>query len=83
MILSLVFAVGLRWLPASGAGGPSYLVLPALTLEMRSVAFLSRMTRGAMQDVLQSHFVRTARATGLQDGRVLLSHALAARPRRC
>jgi len=74
LILILVFAVGLRWLPASGAGGPLYLVLPALTLGMRSVAFLSRMTRAAMQEVLQSDFVRTARAKGLREGRVVLSH---------
>jgi ABC-type dipeptide/oligopeptide/nickel transport system permease component len=50
-------------------------VLPALTLGMRSVAFLSRMTRAAMQEVLQSDFVRTARAKGLLDGRVVLRHA--------
>jgi Bacterial extracellular solute-binding proteins, family 5 Middle/Binding-protein-dependent transport system inner membrane component len=65
LLLILVFAVTLRWLPPSGAGGLAYLVLPALTLGMRSVAFLSRMTRAAMQEVLQSDFVRTARAKGL------------------
>jgi ABC-type dipeptide/oligopeptide/nickel transport system permease component len=74
LILILVFAVSLRWLPASGAGGPLYLVLPALTLGMRSVAFLSRITRAAMQEVLQSDFIRTARAKGLLEGRVVLSH---------
>ena len=42
---------------------------------MRSVAFLSRMTRAAMQEVLQSDFVRTARAKGLGEGRVVLRHA--------
>jgi peptide/nickel transport system permease protein len=75
LLLILVFAVTLRWLPPSGAGGPAYLVLPALTLGMRSVAFLSRMTRAAMQEVLQSDFVRTARAKGLLEGRVVLRHA--------
>jgi ABC-type dipeptide/oligopeptide/nickel transport system permease component len=75
LILILVFAVNLRWLPPSGSGGFVYLVLPALTLGMRSVAFLSRMTRAAMQEVLQSDFVRTARAKGLHEGRVVLSHA--------
>jgi ABC-type dipeptide/oligopeptide/nickel transport system permease component len=49
-------------------------VLPALTLGMRSVAFLSRMTRAAMQEVLQSDFVRTARAKGLRETRVVLAH---------
>jgi ABC-type dipeptide/oligopeptide/nickel transport system permease component len=75
LILILMFAVHVRWLPPSGSGGLSYLVLPALALGMRSVAFLSRMTRAAMQEVLQSDFVRTARAKGLGEGRVVLSHA--------
>lgn len=76
LLLILVFAVTLRWLPPSGSGGLAYLVLPALTLGMRSVAFLSRMTRAAMQEVLQTDFVRTARAKGLAEGPVVLSHAL-------
>jgi ABC-type dipeptide/oligopeptide/nickel transport system permease component len=75
LLLILLFAVTLRWLPPSGARGPLYLILPALTLGMRSVAVLSRMTRAAMQEVLQSDFVRTARAKGLGEGRVVLSHA--------
>ena len=74
LILILIFAVNLRWLPPSGSGGLVYLILPALTLGMRSVAFLSRMTRAAMQEVLQSDFVRTARAKGLLETRVVLSH---------
>src|SRR3954467_14361144 len=76
LILILIFAVNLRWLPPSGSGGLVYLILPALTLGMRSVAFLSRMTRAAMQEVLQSDFIRTARAKGLIEGRVVLSHGL-------
>ena len=75
LILILLFAVYFRWLPPSGSGGLAYLILPALALGMRSVAFLSRMTRAAMQEVLQSDFVRTARAKGLGEGRVVLSHA--------
>jgi ABC-type dipeptide/oligopeptide/nickel transport system permease component len=76
LILILIFAVNLRWFPPSGSRGLVYLVLPALTLGMRSVAFLSRMTRAAMQEVLQSDFIRTARAKGLMEGRVVLSHGL-------
>jgi peptide/nickel transport system permease protein len=75
LLLIMIFAVTLRWLPPSGARGPLYLVLPALTLGMRSVAFLSRMTRAAMQEVLRSDFVRTARAKGLGEGPVVLRHA--------
>ena len=76
LLLILVFAVHLRWLPPSGSGGLSYLILPAITLGMRSIAFLSRMTRAAMQEVLRSDFVRTARAKGLGERRVVLRHAL-------
>jgi ABC-type dipeptide/oligopeptide/nickel transport system permease component len=76
LILILIFAVNLRWLPASGSAGLAYLVLPAITLGMRSVAFLARMTRAAMQEVLQSDFVRTARAKGLKERPVILGHAL-------
>ena len=74
LLLILVFAVGLRWLPPSGSGGLAYLVLPALTLGMRSVAFLARMTRAAMLEVLSSDFVRTARAKGLSEAAVIMRH---------
>ncbi len=76
LLLILVFAVHLRWLPPSGSGGLQFLLLPAITLGMRSIAFLSRMTRAAMQEVLRSDFVRTARAKGLGERRVVLRHAL-------
>jgi ABC-type dipeptide/oligopeptide/nickel transport system permease component len=76
LLLILVFAVMLRWLPPSGYGGLAYLILPALTLGMRSVAFLSRMTRAAMQEVLQSDFVRTVRAKGVSEMSVVLRHGL-------
>jgi ABC-type dipeptide/oligopeptide/nickel transport system permease component len=76
LILILLFAVTLRWLPPSGSGGLAYLVLPAVTLGMRSVAFLSRITRDAMRELLASDFVRTARAKGLAEQRVVLGHAL-------
>ncbi len=62
LILILVFAVMLRWLPPSGYGGIEYLILPAFALGSRSIAFLARVTRSAMLEVLGSDFVRTARA---------------------
>jgi peptide/nickel transport system permease protein/oligopeptide transport system permease protein len=76
LILILVFAVTLRWLPPSGFGRLEYLVLPALALGTRSIAFLARMTRSAMLEVLGSDFVRTARAKGLRERVVLGRHAL-------
>ena len=74
LLLILVFAVALQWLPPSGSGGLAYLLLPALTLGMRSIAFLARMTRAAMLEVLSSDFVRTARAKGLAERAVVLRH---------
>ena len=75
LLLILLFAVALQWLPPSGYGGIAFLVLPALTLGTRSIAFLARMTRGAMLDVLPADFVRTARAKGLPERRVIGRHA--------
>lgn len=76
LLLILLFAVALRWLPPSGYGGLSFLALPALTLGMRSIAVLARMTRSAMQEVLASDFIRTARAKGLPELAVVARHAL-------
>lgn len=76
LLLILWFAVTLRWFPPSGYGGLLFLVLPAITLGMRSVAFLARMTRSTMREVLGSDLVRTARSKGLSETRVVLRHAL-------
>jgi ABC-type dipeptide/oligopeptide/nickel transport system permease component len=76
LILILVFAVILKWLPPSGYGGIKYLILPAFALGSRSIAFLARVTRSAMLDVLSGDFVRTARAKGLKERVVVVRHAL-------
>jgi ABC-type dipeptide/oligopeptide/nickel transport system permease component len=76
LILILIFAVKLHWLPPSGYGGIKYLILPALALGSRSIAFLARVTRSAMLDVLGGDFVRTARAKGLKERSVIVRHAL-------
>jgi len=76
LLLILLFAVLLQWLPPSGYGRPAFLVLPALALGMRSIAFLARMTRSSMLEVLSSDFVRTARAKGARERYVLVHHAL-------
>ena len=76
LLLILLFAVTLHWLPPSGFGGLRYLVLPALALGMRSIAFLARMTRSAMLDALGADYVRTARAKGLPEWLVVGRHAL-------
>jgi ABC-type dipeptide/oligopeptide/nickel transport system permease component len=76
LILILIFAVMLRWLPPSGYGGIKYLILPALALGSRSIAFLARVTRSSMLDVLGGDYVRTARAKGLKERVVVVRHAL-------
>jgi oligopeptide transport system permease protein len=77
-LLVLVFAVYLRWLPAAGLGEGSLrnLVLPVTALALPQIAYLSRLTRGSMIEVLRSNFVRTARAQGLPTWQVIVKHAL-------
>ncbi|MDQ6885590.1 MAG: ABC transporter permease, partial [Candidatus Dormibacteraeota bacterium] len=76
LMLVVLFAIDLRVLPAAGAGGPTSIVLPAITLAFFSVGFIARQTRSAMLEVLGQDFVRTARAKGAGERRVLLRHAL-------
>jgi peptide/nickel transport system permease protein len=76
LLLILVFAVQLRWFPPSGSTGFAALVLPAVTLGMRSVAFIARITRTAMQEVLQTDYIRSARAQGLGERAVVLGRGL-------
>jgi ABC-type dipeptide/oligopeptide/nickel transport system permease component len=64
LLLILLFAVTWHLLPPSGYGSWKFLILPAIALGMRSVAFLARITRSAMLDALGSDYVRTARAKG-------------------
>ena len=78
LMLILVVAVELRWLPVSGREGPSYLILPALTLAAHPLAQFARLVRSCMLEVLGQDFVRTARAKGLRERSVLTGHALRA-----
>ena len=76
LLLILLFAVTVHLLPPSGYGSWRFLILPALALGMRSVAFLARVTRSSMLDALSADYVRTARAKGLAEHVVILRHAL-------
>src|ERR687886_99199 len=76
LLMILVFAVGLGWFPVAGTGGPQYLVLPVVTLGMFSTAYIARMTRSSMLEVLGRDYVRTARAKGLATSKVVVGHAL-------
>ena len=77
-LLILLFAVNLGWLPAGGwqNGGIHDLMLPVLALALPQIAVIARLTRGSMIEVLNSNYIRTARAKGLRMPTVILRHAL-------
>ena len=77
-VLVLLFAVKLQWLPAgwSGSSGAGKYVLPVITLALPQIAYIARLTRASMIDVLGRDFVRTARAQGLGMATVVRVHAL-------
>ena len=92
LLLILLFAVELRWLPAGGRGetveilgvqwsvftanGWTHLALPALTLSLFRMALMIRMARAGMREAMLSDYVRFARAQGLSDGKVIFGHVL-------
>jgi ABC-type dipeptide/oligopeptide/nickel transport system permease component len=76
LVLIYVFAVTLNWLPATGAGGPKLLILPATVLAMEQVALIARLIRANMVEVLQEDYIKTARSKGLTESSVQLKHAL-------
>jgi oligopeptide transport system permease protein len=75
-LLVLVFSLGLYWLPPALWEGPSSRLLPVLTLSAAYVAYVARLTRVGLLEVLRQDFIRTARAKGLPERLVVLKHAL-------
>ena len=75
-LLVLLFALQFGWLPVAGWETPADKILPSITLAAMFAAYIARLTRGGMLEVLSSDFVRTARAKGLSESRVVLRHAL-------
>ena len=75
-VLVLVFSRYLGWLPSAGWETPASLVLPALTLTLRPLAYVLRITRAAMIDVLAAPYITAARGRGLGPGATLLRHGL-------
>lgn len=77
-VLVLFFAVKLQWLPASWTGteGASRLLLPVLSLALPQIAYVARLTRASLIEVLSSDFIRTARAQGLGTAAIVRYHAL-------
>ncbi len=76
LLLILIFAVQLQWLPTSGAGSFAHLILPAVTVAMTPLARLTLMMRSSMIDELNQPYVRTARSKGLGMARILRVHTL-------
>ncbi len=75
-VLVLVFALKLHWLPSAGWRGPLFMIMPALTLALRPIAYFTRLTRETMMEVLQKDFIRAARAKGLSESQVIWRHAV-------
>ena len=76
LLMILVFAVGLQWLPAGGAAGIRYVVLPAATLSLYPLARITRLVRSSLVDVLNQEYVLAARARGVSELMVVGKHAL-------
>ena len=76
IILIMIFAVKLRWVPVIGVGDWRHLILPAVNLGLIEAATLSRITRSSMLDVLNQDYIRTARAKGVREQVVVFHHAL-------
>ena len=79
-LMQLIFGIGLKWLPVSGwrAGRIADLILPVVTLALPLMAYIARLTRGSMLEVLASPYILTAEAKGLSRRRIVLRHALPA-----
>jgi oligopeptide transport system permease protein len=79
-LMTLVFGLYLRWLPVAGWNGGAWrnMVLPVIAMALPYVAYIARMTRGSMIEVLRSNYIRTARAKGLPTWHILTRHALKA-----
>jgi oligopeptide transport system permease protein len=76
--LGLLFGIYLHWLPVAGwePGSIKHLLLPTITLALAPLAYIARLTRGSMLEILRSHFIRTAFAKGLPLRAVIMRHAL-------
>ena len=75
-LLVLIFAIKLHWLRVSGWEEPSDRILPALTLGAAYAAYIARLTRGGTLEILSQDFIRTARAKGASNTRIILHHTL-------
>lgn len=76
MLMLLLFSLKLGWFPSTGAEGFISFILPTITVSSRSMANIARMTRATMLEVLSQDYIRTARAKGAPERRVIFKHSL-------
>ena len=76
LLLIYIFSIRLQILPSVGLDGPAHLVMPAFVFSLFPLAFIARMTRASMLEVLRQDYIRTARSIGLRDRLIYRSHAL-------
>lgn len=76
LILIVVFAIKLQWLPVSGSGSWQHFIMPTIVLGYYAMPAIMRLTRAGMLEVLSSDYIRTARAKGAPEGVVMFKHAL-------
>jgi oligopeptide transport system permease protein len=75
-LFALLFGLYLHWLPVAGWGEPRYLVLPVITLALPVSAYIARLTRTSFIEVMRASFIRTARAKGISELRIIVRHGL-------
>ena len=76
LMLIIIFSVNLKWLPSSGLDSPKSYILPAVALGLASAAMIMRMTRSSMLDVVRQDYIRTARAKGQTESKIIFKHTL-------
>jgi len=76
LLMIILFSLNLRWLPSSGYGSASHLIMPAISLGAYYMSAIARLIRASLIDVLQQDYIRTARAKGLSQWRIIVRHGL-------
>ncbi len=76
LLMQYIFALKLKWLPVSGFYGFEYVIMPAIVLGWSSAGVIARLTRSSLLEVMRHDYIRTARAKGLREIKVIMRHAL-------
>lgn len=76
LMMVILFSVNLGWLPPSGLYGWEYYILPVVSISASAVATITRMTRSSMLEVIRADYIRTARAKGQTENKIIFKHAL-------